>query len=300
MFNSAVIDIAIGLAFLYLLLGLIVTTINELIESYLRKRAKDLEAGICEMFGGSDTVKEAKKKAEAESQTYFPLPADAKAVQKIVEEFVLWAERKALADLKLPTTEKEAKDFVMDAKKVAEAKARASLALPDAEKAAFVEATRKEYIAAAVEKAETVAAGIKRLYDHPLIFSLFDGNYEAAGHKLPSYIPSRNFALALLDLVKPADAKPTAKPAEGTPTPRTYSRTCPARRRRLRTDSEPAGRGECSIDSCSFDVRHRGYGRCGAHQDGARECQPARAGAEGVTRPRRCGRERHEPGAGEH
>jgi len=40
----------------------------------------------------------------------------------------------------------------------------------------------------------------KRLYDHPLIKGLSE-----QGHK-PSYIPSRIFALALLDMIAPADA----------------------------------------------------------------------------------------------
>jgi hypothetical protein len=42
----------------------------------------------------------------------------------------------------------------------------------------------------------------KDLYEHPLISSLYRGNYAGAkeSKKLPSYIPSRNFALALLDM----------------------------------------------------------------------------------------------------
>jgi hypothetical protein len=55
------------------------------------------------------------------------------------------------------------------------------------------------------------AAGIvKSLYNHPLIYGLFSGEYNptpvkrssifARGGNLPSYIPARNFALALMDL----------------------------------------------------------------------------------------------------
>ncbi len=51
----------------------------------------------------------------------------------------------------------------------------------------------------------------KQLYSHPLIFSLFSGEYVPAareklqsmvakGRELPSYIPSKNFAIALMDL----------------------------------------------------------------------------------------------------
>jgi hypothetical protein len=52
---------------------------------------------------------------------------------------------------------------------------------------------------------------VKSFYEHPLIYSLFSGTYIpgsnaaepailADGRKLPSYIPSRNFALALMDI----------------------------------------------------------------------------------------------------
>ncbi len=42
----------------------------------------------------------------------------------------------------------------------------------------------------------------KDLYEHPLVGSLYKGSYEEARGRraLPSYIPSRNFALALLDM----------------------------------------------------------------------------------------------------
>ncbi len=53
----------------------------------------------------------------------------------------------------------------------------------------------------------------KELYNHPLIFGLFKGNYEGRanhykyfGKNLPSYIPARNFALALLDVISPSTA----------------------------------------------------------------------------------------------
>jgi hypothetical protein len=64
------------------------------------------------------------------------------------------------------------------------------------------------------------------LYSHPLIKSLFPGSYLPGMHSnLPSYIPARNFALALMDLIAPADppqmtsgaAGATAAPAVGGP-----------------------------------------------------------------------------------
>jgi hypothetical protein len=107
-------DVAIGLAFLYLIMSLIASAVAELIESLLRYRARDLERGI--------------------------------------------------------------REFVRDPKLVEE------------------------------------------IYNHPLVNGLFKGQYDA-NHKgrLPSYIPSNMFVLALLDAVesvpKPAGAEaPVATP----------------------------------------------------------------------------------------
>src|SRR5260370_11452014 len=44
---------------------------------------------------------------------------------------------------------------------------------------------------------------VKKLYDHPLIFALFQGSYDAKHFRnLPSYIPSHTFAVALLDIAR--------------------------------------------------------------------------------------------------
>lgn len=47
----------------------------------------------------------------------------------------------------------------------------------------------------------------KDFYNHPLIFGLFEGKYDSQKtSNLPSYIPSRMFALAVMDLLLPANA----------------------------------------------------------------------------------------------
>ncbi|HEV7398612.1 MAG TPA: hypothetical protein VGN86_19010, partial [Pyrinomonadaceae bacterium] len=46
MFGSAILDVAIGMIFVFLLLSLICSAINEAIEACLKNRAKDLERGI--------------------------------------------------------------------------------------------------------------------------------------------------------------------------------------------------------------------------------------------------------------
>lgn len=59
MFGSSILEVAIGLIFVYLLLSLICSAVNEIIESFLKNRATDLERGIRELFnqkGGSGLV----------------------------------------------------------------------------------------------------------------------------------------------------------------------------------------------------------------------------------------------------
>ena len=50
MFNSNIIDVAIGMIFIYLLLSLMCSAANEIIELMLKKRAIDLERGIRELL----------------------------------------------------------------------------------------------------------------------------------------------------------------------------------------------------------------------------------------------------------
>ena len=50
MFNSGILDVAIGLIFIYLLLSLIASAANEMIERWLKNRATDLERGIRELL----------------------------------------------------------------------------------------------------------------------------------------------------------------------------------------------------------------------------------------------------------
>ncbi len=51
MFNSNILDVAIGLIFVFLTLSLVCSAANEGIESFLKQRAKNLEKGIRELLG---------------------------------------------------------------------------------------------------------------------------------------------------------------------------------------------------------------------------------------------------------
>lgn len=112
MLGSQILDVVIGMVFVFTLLSLVCSAVNEMIEAWVKRRARDLEAGLREL-------------------------------------------------------------------------------LDDPEGAALVE----------------------KIYCHPLVFGLFRGTYDRKkirggiyreGSNLPSYIPSRNFALALMDVVAPA------------------------------------------------------------------------------------------------
>ncbi len=102
MFGLEMLDVAIGIAFVYLLISLLCSAIVEAAESVLKRRAKDLEKGVGEL----------------------------------------------LRDQKLVT----------------------------------------------------------KLYNHPLIEGLFKGTYQPGMRNLPSYIPSRSFALAIMDILISPDA----------------------------------------------------------------------------------------------
>src|SRR5437899_878201 len=136
MFNSTILDVAIGMIFVYLLLSLMCSAANEILELWLKKRATDLERGIRELL--------------------------------------------------IPDSPSGTNDDL-----------------------------------------------VHKLYDHALINGLFKGTYARSGivaqswiarfwryikgTRLPAYIPSRNFALGLMDLIQPGTAPAAA--AAGAPIP---------------------------------------------------------------------------------
>jgi hypothetical protein len=58
MFNSNLLDVAIGMIFVYLLLSLICSAAHEVIEGWLKNRATDLERGIREMLDPNSAAEE--------------------------------------------------------------------------------------------------------------------------------------------------------------------------------------------------------------------------------------------------
>ena len=116
MFNSNILDVAVGLVFVFLLLSLISSAANELIEAFLKRRAVYLEKGIKELVGSTNL------------------------------------------------------------------------------------ATSKDLV--------------RKIYEHGLINALYRGDYvNTPKSELPSYIPARNFALALIDIWKSRDKLGVALPS---------------------------------------------------------------------------------------
>jgi hypothetical protein len=177
MFNSAIIDTAIGVIFVYLLLSLICSAVGEAIESVMRNRAADLERGIKELVTDEKTIGGLKGFA------FKHLPR----VRNLL------GVTDPTPSTSPPGSPPQGTDFVA------------------------------------------------QLYSHPLLNGLFRGTYEdvvsyrslgvirrlfqwiwQSTPKLPTYIPSRNFALALLDLASPGDETTASGAAGALADARTY------------------------------------------------------------------------------
>jgi hypothetical protein len=142
MFNTTILDVAIGMIFIYLLLSLMCTAANEIIELRLKKRAIDLERGIRELLD-----------PESASKPPFHGRGISRFFQVVAATVSRYPPNPGAADI------------------------------------------------------------VRDLYNHPLVNGLFAGRYENSGianrrsviarTTLPSYVPARNFALALMDLILP-------------------------------------------------------------------------------------------------
>lgn len=150
MFNSATLETVVGLLFVFLLLSLICSTLNELVLNFLSLRANNLDAGLRELFnagqGTNSTIG------------------------------VLWKSSKNL---------------------------KASLC------------KSKGTDGAGQPGQSEPPSLLESFYTHPLIFSLYQGSYDAAKavtNNLPSYIPSKSFVMAFMDGVLKSSGDRQAQP----------------------------------------------------------------------------------------
>jgi hypothetical protein len=88
MFGSSILEVAIGMVFVYLLMSLICSAVNELIEAALKNRATDLERGIRELFnqvGGGGFVEKFYKHPLIHGLFTGPYGREASAVIKALD-----------------------------------------------------------------------------------------------------------------------------------------------------------------------------------------------------------------------
>lgn len=138
MFGSVILDIAIGMILVFLMLSLVCSAINEIIEAYLNRRAAFLEQGIRDLLEDADQNARPNPPGDADRTARTALP--------ITSGETVGTDQTESTDADGPTS---------------------------------------------------------RLYNHPLISALIE-NRRGERFK-PSYIPARNFALALMDIMAPAE-----------------------------------------------------------------------------------------------
>ena len=170
MFNSAIIDTAIGIVFIYLLLSLIASAVAEAVEAIMRNRASDLERGIRELITDRRS---------------------AGGVTSLVYKVSPWISDKADATV---------------GKLVARTGTKATNAIASA-RAEATDVMARLYDHPLINglfkgSYQEVLAYRNQNFIRRLVQWLW-----RSSPKLPTYIPAQNFALALLDIAVPANAE---------------------------------------------------------------------------------------------
>jgi len=226
MFNSTVLDVAIGLAFLYLLLGLMCTTVNEWIAGVMKLRAKNLELGIRRLLTAPS------------DGTQLIRPVDLKNAGKLLVELATGTgeltafirsqfddANKALITSyvagETPTPAMvtavcaELNKQVQNKDLFTESRfPQRSMAVDQIKKqlqTGQVAATNRKLLEDAYP--DMIGTLTDDFYGHPLIKSLIPINdvkgSAAPGQAHPSYVPARTFALAVMDIVIKGQQGPT-------------------------------------------------------------------------------------------
>jgi len=212
MFNSSVLDVAIGLIFVYLILGLMCTTVNEWLAQLFKTRAATLKEGIRRLLHAPpdgtylirpvdiNVVALAKRfNNSSDKLTLAVGPFDA-ALQSSLDQF-----QKALTER--PDTQSPGDLATAMADKLSAALSRPALnqSIDDSkvtpETRAEIAKQPKGNDLLRVNRAllseaypDEITSLSDSFYNHPLIKSL------ARPGKHPSYVPSKTFALTLLDI----------------------------------------------------------------------------------------------------
>jgi hypothetical protein len=240
MFNSTVLDVAIGLAFVYLLLGLMCTTVNEWIAGMLKRRAKNLEEGIRRLLAapadGTQSLRTSDLKDPGKLLLQLKTPTDPlstyirsnfdPANQAKIDAFIGGEKpsdeiMQALCD---ELNKQIASKDLFDKQrfpKTAIAPDQIAKAVQDPDK--LRELNRNLLQDAYPDSIGTLA---DEFYGHPLIRSLIPKSHElprwrrmlsrksAKGLGMtkkahPSYVPARAFALSIMDIILKGQQGPT-------------------------------------------------------------------------------------------
>ncbi len=180
MFNLDVLDVAIGLSFVYLVLSLVMSTIRESIEGMVKSRSRFLEQAIGELLG-DDSVRRRPWR------------------RRVFAAFIRYRLRIREYRTRHPRWRE----------------APAALFYPLVQSAAFRLKTGWNRFWKG--RSANPDSPVARFYRHPLISGLYRGDYQPRGGNLPSYIPSGAFAQAVIDsgavpdVVRIASGAATAK-----------------------------------------------------------------------------------------
>jgi hypothetical protein len=210
MLGSVVLDVAIGMAFVYLLLSLIATVVQEILAAFLQLRSANLQRGLCSLFSGDSLwmgdLVDAIYNHGLVRGLYMDPGRD--IMQSLLD---------AAAGAKVNAADAaQAVDVAQGISAVAPGDAGASAALAAAkQKAADMQAALKaandalELFKQTVKKGRWTKLG-DAIRKQMRRFIGVQPERAIAGVSgtavLPSYIPSRTFALALIDILNNGDA----------------------------------------------------------------------------------------------
>jgi hypothetical protein len=213
MFNSSVLDVAIGLVFVYLLLGLMCTTVNEWLAQLFQTRAATLKEGIRRLLhappDGTYAIRPTDINAAALAKRFSNAndkltqavgPFDADLQTKIAQFAAALKENSASQPPEALTAAMAAKLCAVLSQPGLDQKIDAGKVTPET-KAEIAKQPKKNDLLrvnrALLSEAypDEISSLSDSFYNHPLIKSL------ARPGRHPSYVPSKTFALALLDIL---------------------------------------------------------------------------------------------------
>ncbi|HEY0606383.1 MAG TPA: hypothetical protein VGD58_25895 [Herpetosiphonaceae bacterium] len=224
------IGVAIGVVFVYLLLSLICTAAYEIVEGWLKRRASDLVKGIEDLLEGNSSTNASWWRRLGKWTMQAP-----RALGGLIQKINMSVSRdQSIADRDQEIRTKN--QIIFDKNQIISTKDKEILTKDQeisdidtsisnlitnitavlSQKTVTSSVSQVGQIRDLVSNFQTKAQkyhtaarsgiSIKKLYEHPLISSLYNGDYGQKsrwirGSNLPSYIPARNFALAVMSLV---------------------------------------------------------------------------------------------------